>query len=74
MNKRYIFTITRMEKPHSSALRFKQTWTQVPHLQTSDSCKLTHVSGCALPDLVWGGLAVLPRGPPKSPNVAHAQP
>jgi hypothetical protein len=51
MNKQYILTTTTMEKPPRS-FAFK---TDIPHLQTSDSCKQSPVPGCALPDLVWGG-------------------
>jgi hypothetical protein len=34
----------------------------------------TSNAGCVPPDLVWGGLAVLPRGAPKPPNIAQGRP
>jgi hypothetical protein len=41
-------------------------------LQASEFSHLNHLSGFALPVLVWGGLGVLPRGPPMPPNIAQA--
>ncbi len=35
---------------------------------------ITSNAGCVPPDLVWGGLAVLPRGAPKPPNIAQGRP
>jgi hypothetical protein len=52
----------------------EQAWTRVPHVQTHDPSKLGHVSGMLQIDLVWGGLALLPRGPPKNPKIAQARP
>ncbi len=36
--------------------------------------RITSNAGCVPPDLVWGGLAVLPRGAPKPPNIAQGRP
>jgi hypothetical protein len=71
--KQTINTATMNEKPPTWAARLEQAWTQVQHLQTRDSSKLSHVSMYALlPDLVWEGLDFLPRGPPKPPYIAQA--
>jgi hypothetical protein len=61
-------------KPSTWAPSLEQAWTCVSHLQARDSNKLCHLSGVLPPGLVWGGLAVLPRGPPNPPNIAQMRP
>ncbi len=67
--KQYIYVQQQiMKKPPTTwATHLEQVWTQVPHLQTCDSCRLGHVSGFASTRF---GLAVLPWGPPKPTNMA----
>jgi hypothetical protein len=63
-----------MNKTPTWDTRFEQAWTQVPHLQTLHSNRLSHVSGCAPDRFGLGKEVVLPRGPPKPPNIAQARP
>jgi hypothetical protein len=57
------------EKPPTWDTCLEQVGTRVPHLQTCDYSKLSHASEYAPARFGWEGLAVLPSGPPKPPNI-----
>ncbi len=51
------------EKPPAWAARLEQAWTQVPHLETCSSSKLSHVSEYAPTRFALGRIGCAPQGP-----------